>query len=83
MSDSEIPRWADNARALCRALLTLYAVLWLIRGVLAVADPGVFGHDAPTWLNVIVFGLFGAWIACGLIWLAGNAVAGYSEPRGR
>lgn len=81
----QVPSWAGRARDVFRALIGLYAILWLIRGVLVlidlIFDTDLDRDDPPTWLNVIVLSLIAVWIVCGLTWLAGAAIAGYREPK--
>jgi len=85
MSDVQLPRWAARARDVCRALLIVYALLWLVRGMVALVDvfgPDLLEHGSPRWLDLTVYALAGIWLLSGLTWLGGASIAGYREPRG-
>ena len=80
-----MPRWAAHARKVFRAFICVYAGIWLVVGLVALSNL-VFGVDllgdvSSTWLDVTVFSLVAVGVLCGLMWLAGAVVAGYSEPR--
>jgi len=79
-----VPRWASWARTVVRALVVLYVLTWLFRAVLElsnlVLDTEFFRGDSPTWTSVAFAVLVSAAGLCGLVWLAGEVVAGYREP---
>jgi len=80
----EVPTWAVWARTAVRAVVVLYALSWLVRGVLELGNLVMdtsFTRGVPTVWSSAAFGTFLAVGAiCGLAWLAGEVVAGYREP---
>ena len=81
----EVPRFAARARTVVRALGVLYVLAWLVRGVLELSNlifyTSFFRGDSTIWSSVVFWGFVGVGVVCGLVWLVGEAMAGYGEPK--
>lgn len=83
--DERLPVWAARARTVARGGVGLYVLLWLISGIVWLVDGFVVDLPAPTGLEtarvVGVLTVVATVAAAGLVWLAGEAVAGYRTPK--
>jgi hypothetical protein len=85
-----LPRWAEVARTACKASVGIYATLYLIGFVVNTVrwlqNGGRFWSPSTNaswdWYEVVIFaGLAATAVIGGLLWLAGEAVRGFREPR--
>ena len=83
--DERLPRWAAVARSVFRAVLGIYVIFWIISAIVWVIDALIVDLSGPSGLatarSVVVIAVLATGAAAGLVWLAGEAVSGFREPK--